>query len=327
MSSSSISEAGNTVDTCIPSFGSIHAAEIFILSSIAASSEDFCLKLPRTTFFAYRFQGFLDLAKKEERILRYSYYPDECVLQVIPRESPVHSAFYEALSTTLIKEFMVTFSDETLEPFWPVKHLNFGPFRIPMKVSNDDQPAQHPAQHLVQRKVPVQMMNPDWVIIYRKFGRGDDALTVAVEVGFIESYRDLVSHAEQLLVKRRGEVNLVILVNVKEDKAMLRDAQKTREFRVRLQNLVAAFGNDEAKLVHSIDDDDGDSGDSGDCDSDIEMSELSSEDLKYAIEDRLNVDDWVGPLSADLEFWELKNGICQRRGQRFVNLIYSRTWL
>lgn len=83
-----------------------------------------------------------------------------------------------------------------------------------------------------------------------------------------------------------------------EDKSALLDVRRTRESQDRLRELVG--------LVTAFRDDE----------------EARNEgQLIEEIESKLHVDDWIGPLSASLEMWELKDQVFQRRGPRFVSRI------
>ncbi|KAF3400427.1 hypothetical protein DPV78_005855 [Talaromyces pinophilus] len=117
--------------------------------------------------------------------------------------------------------------------------------------------------------------------------------TVVVQVGFSETYQELLSDARQWLGGRYG-ANLVVIVDVKEDESALLDVRNSRESRDRLRELVGmitAFRNDEGAR--------------------------DSDELRDEIESKLNVDDWIGPLTVLLEKWELKDQVFQRRGPRF----------
>ncbi|GAM34881.1 hypothetical protein TCE0_015r02757 [Talaromyces pinophilus] len=321
MSSSPISTDGNTLNheksmsqirhtRNIFYAESIDAAENYILSKIATSSEGFDLQIPSAFYFTWRFQEFLDLAQERNQVLRFRYFPDDCRLQIVPMGSPVHSSFCLALSYSLLHNIKADFFLERLQ-----KRLNIGTIQTSMDDFDDDQPAQRPAQ----KKAPAVRKNPDSAIIYRSL-RGGQSITVIVEVGFSESYQDLLRDAEQWLLKGNEDVNLVILVDIKEDRVILKKTTSALDSRTRLKKLVAAFGNDEAKRRHNNNGDN----DTNDDVSGPTVTKLSPKDWKSAVESQLNIDDWVGPLSAFLEFWELKNGRCEIRGQRFPILPRSK---
>lgn len=93
--------------------------------------------------------------------------------------------------------------------------------------------------------------------------------TVLVQVGFSETYQELLSDARQWLGGRYG-ANLVVIVDVKEDESALLDVRNSRESRDRLRELVGmitAFRNDEGAR--------------------------DSDELRDEIESKLNVDDWI----------------------------------
>src|SRR5438046_1651411 len=81
---------------------------------------------------------------------------------------------------------------------------------------------------------------PDAVIL---FGDPDSKPlpSVVFEVGFTESYTDLVSNAAQWLEKSGGKVRLVVLVNIKEDVQSRRARQRSEEAQRRTRELVTQF--------------------------------------------------------------------------------------
>ena len=101
--------------------------------------------------------------------------------------------------------------------------------------------------------------------------------------------------------------------------------KQTTAFQSRVQKLVDQFGNLQARARDSDIDIDGevsvDKGEENDDPSSI-LSETATDDLIKELETEIDIDDWVGPLSAKLEFWELGDGTLQQRGESFVSLIH-----
>lgn len=291
---------------------SIHAAENHILWKLATSSEDFDLEIPGKFYFTGRFQEFLDLAQERNQILRYAYFPNDRRLQIVPMSNHVHQALCWALEKDLRE-----FQSEGSSSKQVFKHLDIGTASMPMGRSSVDQTA--------QRKTPARKKTPDLAISFLSPRGTNFQFTVILEVGFAETYDDLHSDALQWLTKS-ADVNLAIIVDIKEDRITLQAEKDTTAFHTRTRKLVDQFGNEQARARDDgIDDTDGkvsdDRGDGNDDPSSI-LSDAATDDLMEELQTEIHVDDWVGPLSASLEFWELEDGKPQRRGEPFVSLIH-----
>jgi sulfite reductase beta subunit-like hemoprotein len=163
-----------------------------------------------------------------------------------------------------------------------------------------------PVDQTAQRKIRAREKTNDLGIFFKKpFGKL--LFTVVFEVGFSESYEDLLSDAKQWLIKSSEEVTIAVIIKIQEDKSARREARKTSESQERLRQLVDEFGNKEARLRDGIDS-------QSDVDSDKEMYD--------DIGSMINEDDWVGPLSAFLEIWELNGQTPKIREPRYVCAIY-----
>jgi hypothetical protein len=128
------------------------------------------------------------------------------------------------------------------------------------------------------------------------------------EVGFTESYSDLVSDAAQWLQKSSGEVRLVILVNIEENVQSRRVKQRSSETRKRIRELITEFGNTKAKDREEIDH----------GDSDVE----SDSELYKDIRSKIVVEDWVGPITATLEVRHLVDNTPELRQPPIVSPYY-----
>jgi hypothetical protein len=77
-----------------------------------------------------------------------------------------------------------------------------------------------------------------------------DTPTVIFEVGFTESYEDLLSDMRQWITKSQGSVQLVILVNIKEDVKQLKNRKKLRQRISRVRSLLHDYGNAKGIAMH-----------------------------------------------------------------------------
>ncbi|KAF5015720.1 hypothetical protein F66182_12846, partial [Fusarium sp. NRRL 66182] len=317
MSSLPISKAGNTPhhEETMPQIHrtrnifyamSIDAAEDHILSKLAIVSEGFELGIPSNFYSTARFQEFLDLAQERNQILRYAYFPNDCRLQIIPMGSPVHQALCWALEKDLRD-----FERKGSSSIKVLESLHIGAGSMLIASSSSDQ--------FARRKTPARKKTPDLAISFLSPRGTIFRFTVVLEVGFTETYEDLLGDAFDWLTKIQG-VNLVVIVDIKEDRKALQDVKQTTAFQSRVQKLVDQFGNLQARARDSDIDIDGevsaDKGEENDDPSSI-LSETATDDLIKELETEIDIDDCVGPLSAKLEFWELGDGTLQQRGESF----------
>ncbi|KAE8398820.1 hypothetical protein BDV37DRAFT_275758 [Aspergillus pseudonomiae] len=141
--------------------------------------------------------------------------------------------------------------------------------------------------------------------------------TVIFESAFSETYDDLILDMKQWLLHGRGQVQLVILADFNEDKKQLRNHQKTNAFRTRAAKILKDFGNPLGQSKHSAilslaarNDVHQDRA--------TEIPSTPAKELDYDIVDVVKVEDWIGPITADLEFWVLKDSKPYRRGRARV---------
>lgn len=280
-----------------------------ILLTIADSTEGFWLTVTETQYFNFKFQKFLISAQENRKILRYHYYPDKSQLHIIPMGCPLHAAFVDGLVKCFLRKFRDSSFPESL-----ANRLIVSPGNESLLGPDRHQPVEYPTE----KKDAASVKSPDIAIKYENQD-GELDFTIVVEVGFSESYEDLQSDAEQWLTKQRAAVNLVILVKIDEDKGILKNTRKTLESQIRLEELIMRFGNDKAKSHYAKP-----AYQSSNNDSDATMTEPTSDEVRSEVKSRLVIDDWVGPLSAYLEFWELKDNKAQRRGERFPILPRSK---
>ncbi|PKY00943.1 hypothetical protein P168DRAFT_293326 [Aspergillus campestris IBT 28561] len=139
--------------------------------------------------------------------------------------------------------------------------------------------------------------------------------TVIFEAGFSETHDDLVRDMKQWLLHSRGEVQLVILADINEDKKQLLKQQKSETFRDHAAKVLKDFGNPLGRRKHTeilMADNRVYQGDRA-----RDISALV-ERLHHEIDDVVQVEDWIGPITADLELWVLKDSEPYRRGRARV---------
>lgn len=151
------------------------------------------------------------------------------------------------------------------------------------------------------------LKDPDNMIFFQERAGKEKFLQVVIEVGFSESYHDLVRDAFQWLLRSGGRVNLVIIVKVEEDKLQLNIHQKTEQFKRTRDQLVAKYGDGMSREIYET--------------YDIECtSQDSSADLYEALGSEITASDWVGPISVFLEVWRLRDGEPNLAEPRIVSL-------
>lgn len=128
-----------------------------------------------------------------------------------------------------------------------------------------------------------------------------------LETGFTESIDDLHSDMRQWLTKD-DNVQLVILVKIDQDRKALTSHQQSEKFNDRLHDLINQFGNEKARNSLGID---------------VNHPSSSGKDAYEGIKNTIEIDDWLGPVTAFLEAWQRwgKNGY-RRRGKKVVSPLF-----
>ena len=117
-------------------------------------------------------------------------------------------------------------------------------------------------------------------------------------------------------MKTKGRVQLVILADINEDKKALNTHKKTPECSARINQLVNTFGNSQGRATHNEKNPDYDEALEDMDDTHSETS--SNQDTYDSVEEAIQTHDWIGPIDASLEFWELGPSGPQKRGSRVV---------
>lgn len=157
------------------------------------------------------------------------------------------------------------------------------------------------------KKIHAWEKSPDAVFLFEAPNTGKAIPTVIFEAGFSEPYDDLLNDMRQWLLKTKGRVQLVILANIDEDKKARNTLKKTPECSARINQLVKPFGNSQGRARHNEKNPDYD-----EALEDMDSEASSNQDIYDSIEEAVQTHDWVEPIEASLEFWELgrdpKNG-------------------
>jgi hypothetical protein len=227
------------------------------------------------------------------RKYRVEYDPDYEVLKVKAMPSPLHSALDECIARSLAEAYLTVLTpDEAMCILSLKKSCRL--FRTPT---------------LSPEKKPVAWIKePDFTICFKESGH-KAVLRVVFEVGFTETYTDLLRDASQWLLRSGDEVKLAIIIKVDEDQRQLHCRQRTEEFTSGLSDLISKYGDAESRHCHNIE-------------ANGPVLE-SSYHLYGAIKSEITASDWVGQISAYLEMWEMSGGRPALRGSRIVSL----TWM
>lgn len=142
------------------------------------------------------------------------------------------------------------------------------------------------------------------------YGRpGEDlSRTIVFEVGASEPHDQLVDDTRQWLLGARGDVQLIILVDIQEDLNALKRHRQTQEYRERFHALVVEYAHPDIIDQLELRDD------YGVYDF---LEDSACEDYKDLKAD-INHIDFVGPIEVTLELWELKGDLPTKRSSHRV---------
>lgn len=214
---------------------------------------------------------------------------DGAFLTVAPMPSPLHEVVSRWFCRTCTHE-MYLLLNETEE-----KWIEGGTMHriLPGRCDEDES----------SKKKEARRKYPDGAIIFVHPDSKESTPRVILETEFSETIEDLYSDMRQWLTKD-DNVQLVILVKIDQDRKALTSHQRSEEFNDRLVDLVNQFGNEKAKNTLG---------------SNVGHPTLPDKNAYKAIKDTIEIDDWVGPVTAFLEVWQRggKNGY-RRRGKKIV---------
>ena len=232
----------------------------------------------------------------EKNLCKWEYDPEYQILKVKAMRSPLHNAFNSCIDRSLTKaKLNVLTPDEAMCIVTnPLPTLLSRPPQSDLGLGGGDKRA-------------AWLKDPENMILFQERAGKEKFLQVVIEVGFSESYHDLVRDASQWLLRSGGRVKLVIIVKVEEDKLQLNVHQKTEQFKRTRDQLVAKYGDGMSREIYET--------------YDIECNpQGSSADLYEALCSEITASNWVGPISVFLEVWRLRDGEPNLAEPRIVSL-------
>ncbi|KAJ9324853.1 hypothetical protein DTO027B5_3288 [Paecilomyces variotii] len=253
---------------------SIITAEKYLLSFFTSEStlSDLLLQMPEDIFRSRTVETILKSALRQKR-----------------RFAPLHDAISQFVSRFLLKSFTTGFIKPQEQTF-----ISCGTIGVRL--------SRTVATAAGTKKPQAWTKFPDAAILYGSLN-SVPIPSVVFEVGFSESYNDLLNDAKQWL-SRSSTVRLVILVDITEDVRIRRGRQDTDEVKKRIKDLLVKFGTTIAREKEGIELDD--------CET------LSTPDLYDEIQSQIVAEDWVGPIQATLEQWTMENDALKLRSRIIV---------
>ncbi|KAA8914397.1 hypothetical protein FN846DRAFT_902115 [Sphaerosporella brunnea] len=281
------------------------------LHSPSVAERDLAVRVSHCQYYSREITRALKLCERQRR--RYSYNPATCTLRLYSMVSPVHQS---------ISEFVSEMSGQMVRADWldraELMRLNTGQRRSKLLTAN--------YRRLCDtHKPPAWEKDPDACFNYKEKPGFPSRTRVVFELGFSESYVDLVNDAHQWLLKSL-HVQLVVLIKFTEDKAACLHQKKAREKEI--NELVWQFGNEHARQRLEESDPafaargvaekqaDEQSLRTGQKRKHRQHDDVSDMSLYEAVESSVTIEDWVGPLDVFMEFWRLHDGEPEVDGSR-----------
>ncbi|KAL2870216.1 uncharacterized protein BJX67DRAFT_277495 [Aspergillus lucknowensis] len=242
-------------------------------------STDLLIRIPEQLLYAPPVKQVLRAAKARKRL--FSYDRETNLLKIRGMSRPVHDAAAMLASEFLTSATVVGFIPPELRKRVVLSRVGHIMTRMRDLESGS-------------KKLQGWTKYPDQSISFR----ADEPLPMVVfETGFSERYENLQNDASQWLLRSGGKVHLVVLFNIEEDKRVLQSCQKSHDTRRRLRKLVRDYGNDFVKTKYGIE-----------CHDD-NSADISDAELYDNVRMHIEISDWMGPITARLELWELQGGI------------------
>ncbi|PLN83048.1 hypothetical protein BDW42DRAFT_165718 [Aspergillus taichungensis] len=220
----------------------------------------------------------------EKNLCRWEYDPEYQILKVKAMGSPLHVALKSCIDRSLHKAKFTVLTPDEGECI-----LNYS---IPTILSR---PPQTDPKLNGGKNCAAWFKESDIMIVFQKEAGGEEFIQVVIEIGFSESYHDLVRDASQWLLRSDGQVKLVAIAKIEENKRQLSIHQKTDQFKRTRDQLVAKHGDNMSREIYET------------CDSEC-TPQVSSAGLYKALDSELAASGWVGPISVFIEVWRLRNG-------------------
>ncbi|KAI9376111.1 hypothetical protein BJX61DRAFT_460647 [Aspergillus egyptiacus] len=247
----------------------------------AESPVDRRLKCPESLLYIEPVKTLLRMNPRGHRPW-FSYDRDQGVLKLLAMSRPLHDA-----ATMLASTFMTSAAVARFIPSQFERKITLSIKGYLMARTCEPQAG--------SSKVQAWTKYPDLSIVFRA---DDQPLPVVIfETGFTERYADLANDAAQWLLRSGGKVRLVVLIDIREDSNSRLLLKKDPAARGRLRHLVRSFGSDFARAKHDIHDPSDDA------------SDTSDPEIYDSIRASIVVSDWVGEISAEMELWELRDGV------------------
>ena len=272
---------------------SVSAAEHHLRSYLALANPiyDLRLRIREAVLFDKPVKNLLRAAFRQKR--RYSYDRESLILRVYARSRPIHDAVLR-----LVSEFVARAGEASF--FAPDEKECIGVGNTGVMLTRS-----HFSSKSGKKKPQAWTKYPDAVILFDDPNSKKDLPSVVFEVGFSESYPDLLSDAQQWLHKSSGKIRVVVLVDIVEDTKTLQTLQMSKRAQSRIRRLLTQFGTASAKAREGVD---------------HEGPDPESDQEQYDnIEAQIVVEDWVGPISASLEVWHTVDNKPKMRGERIVS--------
>ncbi|KAE8423789.1 hypothetical protein BDV36DRAFT_303180 [Aspergillus pseudocaelatus] len=226
----------------------------------------------------------------EKRLCQWEYDPEYEILKVKAMGSPLHAALNSCIFRSFITAHRTTLTvDEA-------KCIVINP--LPVLLSRPLNPGEK-----LGEKPAAWTKHPDNLIYFNDIEAEEQFLQIVVEIGFSESYHDLVRDASQWLLRSGGETKVVIIAKIDEDKRQRAIHHKTEQFTCTRDMLVTKYGDAMSQETFDIE-------------NTVDGIKNSSPALYKAVKSEVIASDWVGQISVYLEVWELRDGYPVLRGPR-----------
>ncbi|KAA8903273.1 hypothetical protein FN846DRAFT_985808 [Sphaerosporella brunnea] len=279
------------------------------LNATAIAEEDLAIKVSHDQFLSHEVTTTLSECTRQRR--RFSYNPETQHLHIFGMARPLHDSLSTHMSRVVVKmawDHWFT-QDEILQFDTAVCQFVLPRSGYTGKTGSGN------------KKIPAWHKTPDVVAKYSD-EQGDTYPLLVGEVGFSETYEDLVSDARQWLLKE-PKVRLVILVKISEDSVARKQWQKAR--RDAIEDFIDRFCDAPArpkpcqkpKIVPPKPEQEPTATTGGKHQHGDDHGSESDAELYSEIGSALEVKDWVGPITVFMEFWRRDEaGQPVRQGER-----------
>ncbi|KAL2846446.1 hypothetical protein BJY01DRAFT_175228 [Aspergillus pseudoustus] len=215
---------------------------------------------------------------------RYTYDTEYQILKVFSMSRPIHDAFQ--LYLNLFVKHMI--------PFLTPEQV------FQLNLHTTEQVMSGIAATLGGKKVQAWDKRPDALVVFGNPVFEQVIPTIVVEVGFSESYQDLINDTRQWLTKTETPLALVILVKIEENTIPLQHRKSSPGFASTFRRLLLKYGDERAYAEGGI--------------QGTAVDEASFS--RAALESDIVTSDWVGDIKVYLELWERHNNDIRLREPR-----------